>query len=410
MSRLGLLSGASVQRGPESLADHHSRLGPLPPTGPSLSEELERSGLRGRGGAGFPAGVKWRAVTSGRSLRKVVVVNGAEGEPRSTKDRLLMSVRPHLILDGAVLAARTVGADQIVLYVGSEHRSARQALEGALRERASSDRVGVRLVVAPPRYVSGEESAAVHCINDGVALPIAVPPRPFESGVAGLPTLVHNIETLAHVALIARFGARWFRDSGTAGVPGTTLLTVSGAVERPGVIEVPSGIRLGDVLGAAGVVAAETRAVLMGGYFGGWIDGAVAHATAIDSEALRSAGHSLGCGVVSVLSESECGIVETARIMAFLADQSARQCGPCVFGLRAVADCWERVARRTVTSDDLLRVGRWTDELAGRGACRHPDGAATLARSALRVFAQEFLLHVEKRSCSSSNGALQAVS
>ncbi|MEO8897975.1 MAG: hypothetical protein ABI352_01580 [Candidatus Dormibacter sp.] len=267
MSHLALLSGPAVERGPEVLADHRGRFGALPPGGAALIDELERSGLRGRGGAGFPVAAKWRAVAARRSRRKVVLVNGAEGEPLSAKDRVLMCARPHLVLDGAVLAARTVGADRVVLYVGSDHHNSRGALEAALRERGSSDRVGVRLVIAPSRYVAGEESAAVRCVNDGVALPTAVPPRPFESGVDGLPTLVQNVETLAHVALIARFGAQWFRDCGTSNGPGTTLLTLSGAAARPGVVEVRSGVRLGDVLGDAGFVATDTAAVLVGGYF-----------------------------------------------------------------------------------------------------------------------------------------------
>lgn len=405
-----LLGGPPVHRGDEVLTDHRRRFGATPPGGARLIDELERSGLRGRGGAGFPVAAKWRAVAAGRSRRRVVLANGAEGEPLSTKDRVLMCARPHLVLDGAVLAARTLGADQAVLYVGSEHRSARRALEDALRDRGGADGIGVRVVIAPPRYVAGEESAAVRCVNDGIALPTAVPPRPFESGVDGLPTLVQNVETLAHVALIARYGAQWFRDCGTANAPGTTLLTLSGAVVRPGVVEVRNGARLGDVLGDAGFVAADTAAVLVGGYFGGWIAGDVAPTVAVDTVALRGAGHSLGCGVVAVLSETECGVVATARIMAFLADQSARQCGPCVFGLRAVAQCWHRVAQRTVTSDDLVRIGRWTDELTGRGACRHPDGAANLARSALQVFSEEFLLHAEHRRCSHATAALRVAS
>lgn len=410
MSRLALLSGPSLGGGPESLADHQGRLGPTPPGGPALVAELERSGLRGRGGAGFPVAVKWNAVAARRARRRVVLVNGAEGEPRSRKDRLLMGARPHLVLDGAVIAARSVGAGRVVLYVGAEHRTARAALEGALRERGGGDGVQVHLVTAPPRYVAGEESAAVHCVSDGVALPTAVPPRPFEHGVDGLPTLVQNVETLAHVALIARFGWRWFHDNGIAGAAGTTLLTVSGALQRPGVVEVASGVELGDVLDAAGMAPEAPAAVLLGGYFGGWVDGRAAPALRVEPVALQRVGQSLGCGVVAVLPRSECGVVETARIMAYLAGQSARQCGPCVFGLRAVASCWERVARSTVTPQDLVRIDRWTAELSGRGGCHHPDGAASVGRSALRVFSEEFALHVEQRRCSSAAPSLLVAS
>ena len=405
MSGTGLLDGPAPPAA-ESFDAHRARLGELPPGGEALIDELERSGLRGRGGAGFPAATKWRAV-AGRRSRAVVLANGAEGEPLSAKDRLLMSVRPHLVLDGAVLAARSVGARDIVLYVGIEHAAARQALERALRERNGRDRVEVRLVGAPPRYVAGEESAAVHCVNDGVALPTAVPPRPFERGVGGRPTLVQNVETLAHAALIARFGAGWFHERGTAVGPGTTLLTLSGAVARAGVVEVPSGAPLGRVLGdGASQPGDAPTAVLLGGYFGGWVDGVLAPNLAVDSAALRASGHSLGCGVVSLLSPAQCGVVETARFLGYLADQSARQCGPCVFGLRAVADCWNRIAAGAATGEDLLRAGRWTDELAGRGGCRHPDGAAALARSALRVFRDEFVLHAERRRCSRAGAAV----
>jgi NADH:ubiquinone oxidoreductase subunit F (NADH-binding) len=408
MNRSALLSGPALHSGAESLADHTCRLGPLPTAAMPLVSEIERGDLRGRGGAGFPVATKWRAVASRVQGRAVVLVNGAEGEPLSQKDRLLMAARPHLVLDGAVLAARTVGANHVVLYVGADHTTARAAVARALRERGGADRVDIDIVTAPPRYVAGEESAAVHYVNDGIALPTSVPPRPYERGIAGRPTLVQNVETLAHVALIARFGGQWFADLGRDGSTGTTLLTLSGDVQTPAVVEVAAGTPLSTVLGAHATVGAAGSAVLLGGYFGSWIDGEAASTLAIDSVALRAAGHSLGCGVVHVRGPADCGVVRTAGILDYLADQSARQCGPCVFGLRAIAGALGRVAARQGSPDDLIRVRRWSGELTGRGACRHPDGAANLVRSALQVFADEFTLHVLRARCSATTRVARA--
>jgi NADH:ubiquinone oxidoreductase subunit F (NADH-binding) len=396
MTGTGVLSGPDLRDGMESAASHLSRLGPLP-TAAGLVDALERSDLRGRGGAAFPVGRKWRAVAAGRGPAPVVLVNGAEGEPLSRKDRVLMEARPHLVLDGAALAADAVGAAEVVLYVGSEHGAAAVALHRALAERPDPERRRTRVVAAPARYVAGEETAAVRFLNDGVALPTSAPPRPFERGVGGRPTLVQNVESLGHAALIARFGDRWFRELG-----GTTLLTVGGAVRRPGVLEVPQGTALERAVGAAGGPAARSTAVLLGGYLGGWVEADEAWKLPLDAAALRARGHTLGCGVVAVLPEDRCGVVETARIMSYLADQSARQCGPCAFGLRAIAAAVSRIAAGAAQPDDLERIRRWTGELGGRGACHHPDGAAGLLLSALRVFAGEFRHHQERDGCTAA--------
>jgi NADH:ubiquinone oxidoreductase subunit F (NADH-binding) len=387
-----LLSGPDLRAGAESFHDHLRRLGPQPPAAADLIGTITRSGLLGRGGAGFPVGVKWRSVASRSAGSAVVLANGAEGEPLSWKDRLLMAARPHLVLDGAFLAAAAVGADRVVLYVGEQHEAAVAALDRALAERPDSRRGQASIVAAPARYVAGEESAAVHFVESGVATPTTAPPRPFERGVGGRPTLVQNVETLAQVALIARYGEVWFRSAG-AGGGGTMLASLSGAVPAPGVVEAEVGSRLGELLTAAGGLSELPRAVLLGGYFGSWIDAGQAWELPLDAAWLRSLGYALGCGVVSLLSERACGVCETARLMRYLASESAAQCGPCFFGLRALADASTRVAEDRRRPDDLERLHRWSSEVRGRGACRHPDGAVTLLSSALRVFAFEFQHH-----------------
>ena len=407
---IALLAGPPPGDGMEHAGAHQQRLGPLPPASRALIDSIERSTLRGKGGAGFPAATKWRSVASQRGGTPVVLANGAEGELLSRKDRMLMEQRPHLVVDGALLAADAIRAREVVLYVGAEHTAALQAMHRAVSERTSSERERLRLVSAPVRYVSGEETAAVHFINDGIALPTALPPRPYERGIDGRPTLVQNVETLAHVALIARFGDEWFRSLGIDGASGTTLVTVGGAVPQTVLIEVPQGMALADAVNAAGGLTSASDAVLLGGYFGGWVESTVAWGLALDHDTLRQQGYSLGCGVIAVLPSGRCGVVETARILAYLAHESARQCGPCTFGLRAISAATGRVAALASSDGDLEHIQRWAGLLTGRGACHHPDGAAGLLGSALRLFASEFVLHDQHRRCSGTVSATAVAS
>ena len=390
MTNLSLFAGPPPAAGAESFADHARRLGARPAGSRALIDTLDRSGLVGRGGASFPAGLKWRSVASRSGGGAVVIANGAEGEPLSRKDQTLMALRPHLVIDGALLAAEAVRANRILLYVGEAHRSAVAAMTRALAERPAAETARASLLPAPPSYVAGEETAAVNFVNAGVAAPTAIPPRPFERGVDGRPTLVQNIETLAHTALIARHGDAWFHSLGRHGAAGTVLLTVSGAVVKPGVIEVPSGCTVNEVLEAAGGVRGTARAVLLGGYFGGWINASRAGTMVLDPQGLRAAGGSLGCGVVSVLDGSADPLEVSARIMQHLANESAAQCGPCFFGLRSLSAATTRLAARHPDHGDLQQLHRWAAMVKGRGACRHPDGAVAFLQSALNVFESEF--------------------
>jgi len=384
--------------GTERLAAHRQRLGPLPalPSG-ELIAQLETSGLLGRGGAGFPVGHKWRAVAERAAGDAVVLANGAEGEPLSFKDRSLMAARPHLVIDGALLAARAVGANDIIFYVGVEHAKAEAALRHALAERPGDVRERTRMVTAPAGYISGEESAAVHYVNAGDARPTTTPPRPFERGVGGRPTLVQNVESLALAALIARRGHAWYQGLGHGHARGIGLLTVSGAVIHAGVHEIELGATLSDAAAAAGGLRGDVRAVLLGGYFGGWADLHEQWGLPLDAPSMRARGLALGCGVVHFLPSDTCGVEATARLMTYLASQSARQCGPCVFGLSAMAGATQRLAAQSPQPGDLDRIVRWSGQLTGRGACHHPDGAATLLQSALEVFADDFAGHQRRR-------------
>ena len=395
------------------LRAHDERYGPVRLRGEELTGEVERSGLTGRGGGAFPAGRKLRSVAERAGRRgAVLVANGMESEPLSAKDASLLARSPHLVLDGIALAAGAVSAGEAHLCVGRPGQA--DALSAAIAERAGRDRIPVTVTVVPDRYVASEESALVHHLNGGPALPLFVPPRPFERGVQGRPTLVANVETLANVALIARYGAGWFRSVGTPEAPGSALVTVSGAVRRPGVYEIALGTPLGDVLALAGDAPAApstpatpggVQAVLAGGYFGSWLAGRRALDVPASGPALRAAGASFGAGILLVLPPGGCGLAETARIVRYLAGQSAGQCGPCRYGLPEIAAGLEEIAfGGGAASRRALRALRELFGLVeGRGACHLPDGAVRLAVSGLRVFAEDVRCH-ERGPCAGARG------
>jgi NADH:ubiquinone oxidoreductase subunit F (NADH-binding) len=398
-----LLHGLTADR-PTTLAVHRLTL-PRPPA-PSrrpdlgLLDDVDASGLRGRGGASFPTGTKLRSVLGGRRA-PTVVVNGSEGEPASAKDRLLLTAAPHLVLDGALIAAAATGAPDLAVCIDRANRPAIAAVEAALgeRRRAGEPSPDVRVVTVPARFVAGEESALVHLLNGGEAKPTAKPPRVFERGVDGRPTVILNVETVAHLAQIARWGPGWFRTCGTVEEPGTLLTTVSGAVGRPGVHEVPCGTPIVRAVQAAGGATRQPAAVLVGGYYGAWLDAADAEGAALSNASLRPFGAAIGCAALVVFPHECCGLAETARLLAWMNAQSAGQCGPCVHGLAALAGTMHTLATGRSSHEVPAQLQRWATMIDGRGGCTLPDGAARLVRSALRVFAADVEHHLHHGPC-----------
>ena len=383
--------------------EHLATVGPAPLPESRKRHEfvtaIERSGLLGRGGAGFPVAAKMRSVAEARTGRRIVVANGAEGEPASLKDQMLLARAPHLVLDGAVLAAAAVRAREVILCVKRDATAAVKAVELAIGERASSDRVKVSLVEVPPTYVAGEESALVNYLNTGRAIPTFVPPRPFERGVDGRPTLIQNVETLAHLALIARHGADWFRSIGTPEDPGSNLVTVCGAVAAPGVYEVPSGLSLGALIQHASGAPAPIQAFLVGGYAGAWFSYERASDLRLERATPRVPGGGLGAGVVAALPATACGVCETTRVARFLAEESAGQCGPCVHGLSSIADVLEEISEGAAEPGTHVWIEKWTEDVAGRGACGHPDGVVRFVASALFTFMDAIDRHESGAAC-----------
>ena len=381
---------------------HERQHGPMPMLRRPgrLIDVVEASGLTGRGGAGFPAGRKMRSVAAGPG-RKVLIANGAEGEPASLKDRLLLSRLPHLVLDGMTLAAEAVGASEAYLCLHRAEEDLLDGLQDAVQGRlaAGLDPVPIQVTGIPGRYTSSEQSSIVQFLNGGPAKPTFSPPRPHERGVHGNPTLVHNVETLAHLALIARYGDRWFRGAGVASAPGSMLVTVSGAVARHGVYEVEMGTPLGQLVMLAGGPTEPLQALLAGGYFGAWLPVQTAWPVPMTHASLKAAGGSLGAGIVIALPASSCPVAETARVVRYLAEENAGQCGPCVFGLPALADALAGLAYGGGRDGGVGQVATLLPLIERRGACRHPDGVTQLVRSLLRAFPGHARRHEQSGSC-----------
>ena len=355
---------------------------------------MARAGLRGRGGAGYPMSEKMALAYEHRK-HAVVLANGCEGDPSSAKDRALLRRAPHLVLDGIALAAHAIGAREAVLalHTGSPLTA---VLANALAERVG-DPVEVELAEMPAGFVSSESTALVNTLNTGDPRPTGV--RTSTKGLHGRPTLVSNVETLAHLALIARFGDDWYRAAGTPNSPGTTLVTVSGAVNRPGVHEVELGLPISDVLELAGGETEPLRAVLIGGLGGSWLPIADAVELPLAHETCADVGIELGVAALVALPARACGIAETAAVLRYLADAGAGQCGPCLFGLPAITADFDALAMGAADRDLLPRLQRRLGVIPGRGACSHPDGAVRLAASALHTFADDVAAHRAGRPC-----------
>lgn len=392
--------------GKETFDDHRRRLGSHSEhdSGADLLAVIEDSGLTGRGGGAFPAARKLRSSLEAPGV-PVVVINATESEPASVKDRLLLATRPHLVLDGAIAAASAIGADLIILAVhtGSDATAVvAQALAERTERSGADGGVRLQLVEVPDRYLSGESSALVSFLNGGTAVPSSREVPTSVSGVAGRPTVVNNAETVAHLALIARFGSEWFRQAGTPGAPGSVLLTFAGDVDHPGaVVEVLEPVAFAEAAARVGANLGNAVAVLLGGYGGRWVPAPALARTPVDPAALESSGTPIGCGLVGILGPWRCGLVEAGRILGWLAGESAGQCGACSAGLPELATRMSDMAAGVRSGrrhrSRLLQIAH---SVYGRGLCHLPDGAISMMESSLVVFDEELRLHRRGR-CSS---------
>ena len=402
-----LLAGTSGGRR-LGFADHIATHGPLPlpadrgkagSWAEDLVTQVGLSGLTGRGGGGFPTAIKLGGAIEGRH-RTTVVIDVMEGEPAAQKDSVLAAFSPHLILDGAEVLATALSAKAVRIAVAADNPAAKASLEAALAERGQPRGRGLDMSVGTPpgRYVAGEESALVHWLDGGDARPTYRPSKPAVLTIGRRRAYVENAETTAALALIARHGGASFAAQGRERTGGTALVTISGAVESPGVHEVAVGTPLGEIISLSQPTGTPTG-ILLGGY-GGTFVGPEALTAPWSAEGLRPVGGAPGAGVIIVFSEASCGVTEISRIADWMARESAGQCGPCAFGLPALAEDLNLVAQGRNKGRIDVRLHAHLDVIAGRGACAHPDGVVRMVRSGLSVFRRDVAAPLEGRRCS----------
>ncbi|WP_285727322.1 NADH-ubiquinone oxidoreductase-F iron-sulfur binding region domain-containing protein [Psychromicrobium xiongbiense] len=388
---------------------HVARFGALDLAGigPAWLTLLAESGLTGRGGAQFPLWRKVEAVRSaadsaGLTMSPVVVANGVEGEPLSEKDRTLLTHAPHLVLDGLAVASRLVGAKASYLCLSTEIPELSAAI-AARPAGAQGTRKRPVLVQTEARFIAGEASAVVQAIATGRSTPRTHVDRLSTRGLKGRPTLVNNVETLAQLGLLARFGAAWFRSVGTSTDPGTRLVTVHFGDGEPRVLEVPGGVGLAEVLGYCGIGVDRVEALLVGGYHGCWVPRDQIQRLTLGGPL----GMAPGAGILYALPRGQCGLRASSRIADYLASQSTGQCGPCRFGLPSVAGLFRDLVHgdsgfQGQSGAELARLNHLVGLLPGRGACHHPDGSARFIADALTVFHEDLLAHAHGRCLAGS--------
>ena len=378
-----LLAGVDVV-GHVDLPHHRSLHGDISlRTREWLTEAMRGVNLLGRGGAAFPVAIKLDAMPTGRAVN--ILVNGSEGEPASHKDRTLMTAVPHLVMDGALLAAHALGTTDVAIVVHDAW--AHESMVRAARERRDTSHVDI--VKTCDGFVGGEIRAVIKGLNTGSARPGGRRELPHTHGVGQRPTFGSNVETFAQIALLASMGPVNYARSGHRDEPGTSLVTLIGDVLHHGVVEVPNGISLDLLLGAHSEVP-----VLIGGYHGTWVRSI--RGVTLDRAALRASGAPLGAGVIARPFPGTCLLTEVAAVSRWLAGESAGQCGPCFFGLPALAADMQAFADGTGSA---AQASRRIQQVRGRGACAHPDGAVQFMSSAITALADDIAVHRTHGTC-----------
>jgi len=376
----------------------------------STIETILASGLRGRGGAGFPTGTKWREVAGTDSKIKYIVCNGDEGDPGAFMDRMILESYPYRVIEGMVIASRTVGAHEGYLYIRAEYplavRRVRQAIEvcmerGLLGENIldSGHSLTLKIMEGAGAFVCGEETALLASIEGRRGMPTLRPPFPAHCGLWGKPTLVNNTETFAVVPWIIRNGPEAFAEMGTETSKGTKVFSLAGKIARGGLIEVPMGITIGQIVEeiGGGIGGGKAfKAVQIGGPSGGCVPARLGDTT-VDFEALTSVGAMMGSGGLVVLDESDCMVDITRYFLEFTQDQSCGQCTPCRIGTRRMLDILTRLCTGEGRTGDLERLGELARSVKQSSLCGLGKTAPNPVLSTLKYFREEYEAHLEGR-------------
>jgi NADH-quinone oxidoreductase subunit F len=362
------------------------------------------SGLRGRGGAGFPAGRKWAVAVETQVTPRYVVCNAGEDEPGSFKDRVLIEFRPHLVLEGMILASRAIGAAQAFVYLNETYHDCRERMTHAIREAEAAGYVGslkITIHDAPTVYVAGEDSATLEVLEGKPPLPRQKPPYPAVSGLFGKPTVVNNVETLANVAPIISHGAEWFRAFGNANNPGTMLFCLGDEMSRPGAYELPLGTpirRLYEELGGGLKNGANLKALLPGGPSCGFLK-ADALDVGLDPDSCKAAGSSLGCGVMRFYPEGTCMVEEALKLSQFFARESCGQCPACRMETNMLTALLERIQQGKGEAALFDQCQKLLDFNRGKGYCALINMPGPPVMSAIHLFRSDFDHHLQHGTC-----------
>jgi NADH-quinone oxidoreductase subunit F len=374
------------------------------PSPEAILQEIAGSGLRGRGGAGFSAAKKWTVAAETPVTPSYVVCNAGEDEPGSFKDRVLIEYRPHLVLEGTILAARAIQAERAYFYINETYDDCFERMSEAIAEAKAAGYAGsleISLHRAPTVYVAGEDSASLEVLEGKPPLPRQKPPYPAAAGLFGKPTIVNNVETLANVAPIVRNGAAWFRSFGTSDSPGTMLFCLGDEMNRPGAYELPMGTSLRylyENIGGGLTNSRKLKAVLPGGPSCAFLTEGQFDVS-LDPESLKKAGSSLGCGVMRFYSAETCMVEETLGIAQFFARESCGQCPACRMETGMVSTILERIQQGKGNAALFDQFDKILDFNRGKGYCALINMPGPPITSAIRLFREDFDHHLKHGTC-----------
>jgi len=375
-------------------------------------EEVKRSGLRGRGGAGFPTGLKWELTRKAKGDRKYVVCNADEGDPGAFMDRSVLEGDPHTVLEAMAIAGYAIGAQQGYIYVRAEYPLAIERLQIAIAQAKEYGFLGqnilgsdfsfdIEIRIGAGAFVCGEETALIASIEGRRGQPRVKPPYPAQSGVWGCPTVINNVETLACVPPIIIKGADWFRSIGTPTSPGTKVFALAGKITNTGLVEVPMGITLRELLyeiGGGSSTGKKIKAVQTGGPSGGCIPSEYFD-TPVDYESLQKLGAIMGSGGMIVMDEDDCMVDVAKFFLEFTVDESCGKCTPCREGTRQMLKILEKITSGEGTEEDLDELERLGTIIKDTSLCGLGQTAPNPVLSTLRYYRHEYEAHVKEKKC-----------
>ena len=387
----------------------------------AVIEEIKKSGLRGRGGAGFPTGIKWEACKNQKSDRKYVICNADEGDPGAFMDRSILEGDPHSVLEAMAICGYAVGAQNGIIYIRAEYPLAVKRLETAIKQAEQLGLLGdvilgsgfsfkIKLSLGAGAFVCGEETSLMNSVEGGRGEPRIKPPFPAENGLKGCPTNINNVETFANIPPIITKGSIWFRKIGTEKSPGTKVFALAGKINNVGLVEVPMGIPLRVIIEDIGGGIRdnkEFKAVQIGGPSGGCLPKSMLD-TLVDYESLAEIGCPMGSGGMIVMDEDSCMVDMAKYFLEFTAEESCGKCTPCRVGNRRLLEILERMTDGNAEAEDIQLLSSLGHVIKDTALCGLGQGSPNPVISMIKNFPEEYTAHAEKKTCPS--GACKSMS